>query len=91
MRTLREEKETVPKPLVTEFQYYLEKQDQLIKKYNGKFVVIKGRRVIGNYDSEIEAIEKTAKKHELGTFLVQRCEPGNEGYTQTFRSRAAFA
>jgi hypothetical protein len=77
--------------LKKEFKYYLEHQDELVKKYNGKFIVIKNREVIGAFDSELEAIEKTAEKHELGTFLVQKCEPGSESYTQTYHSRVTFA
>lgn len=78
-------------PLEKEFNYYLEHQDELLKKYNGKFIVIKGREVIGSYDSELDAINKTIEKHKLGTFLVQLCVPGNEGYTQAFHSRVMFA
>ena len=77
--------------LEKEFNYYLEHQDELVKKYDGKFIVIKDCAVIGAFDSELEAIEKTAEQYELGTFLVQKCEPGNEGYTQTYHSRVAFA
>jgi len=77
--------------LEKEFNYYLESQDELVKKYNGKFIVIKNREVIGAFDSELEAVEKTAEKHELGTFLVQKCEPGSESYTQTYHSRVSFA
>jgi len=77
--------------LEKEFKYYLEHQGKLIKEYNGKFVVIKNCEVIGVFDSELEAVEKTAEKHELGTFLVQKCEPGNESYTHTYHSRVVFA
>ena len=77
--------------LEKEFNYYLEYQDELVKKYNGKFIVIKNCKVIGAFDSELEAVEKTAEKHELGTFLVQKCEPGSESYTQTYHSRVSFA
>jgi len=78
------------KQLEKEFKYYLAHQDELVKKYKGKFVVIKDNSVIGVYDSELEAIEKTAQEHELGTFLVQKCEPGSESYTQTYHSRIAI-
>ncbi len=75
--------------LEREFKYYLEHQDELVEKYNGKFVVIKDCDVIGAFDSELEAIEKVSEKHELGTFLVQKCEPGSASYTQTYHSRVA--
>ena len=77
--------------LEKEFNYYLSNQNELVKQYNGKFIVIKEQKVIGAYDSEIEAIESTSQKHELGTFLVQKCEPGTESYSQTYHSRVAFA
>ena len=76
--------------LKKEFNYYLEHKDELVEKYNGKFVVIKDCNVIGAFDSELEAIEKTAETYELGTFLVQKCEPGSESYTQTYHSRVAL-
>ena len=77
--------------LEKEFKYYLEHQDELVKKYNGKFIVIRDCKVIGVFDSELEAVEKTAEKYELGTFLVQKCEAGTESYTQTYHSRVLFA
>ena len=77
--------------LKNEFDYYVKNQDELVKKYNGRFLVIKDSQVIGDYDDELEAIKKTMEKHELGTFLVQKCEPGNESYSQTFHSRVVFA
>ncbi len=77
--------------LEKEFNYYLQHQKELIKQYNGKFIVIKGEEVIGVFNSEIEAVEETSKAHKLGTFLVQKCEPGSESYTYTFHSRVTFA
>lgn len=73
--------------LEQEFNYYLSHQDELVKKYNGKFVVIKDESVLGAYDSEAQAVVETSKSHELGTFLVQKCEPGRNSYTQTYHSR----
>lgn len=78
------------KPLEKDFQYYLDNQEELVKKYDGKFIVIKNYTVIGVYDDELKAIEETSKKEELGTFLVQKCEPGTESYTQTYHSRVTF-
>jgi hypothetical protein len=89
--TLGKEMTTMASPLEQEFKYFLDNQDELVKKHGGRFVVIKDRSVIGVYDDEVEAIKATSQKHEMGTFLVQRCEPGAEGYTQTFHSRVAFA
>ena len=78
------------KKLEEEFNFYLKNQSELVEKYNGKFIVIKGHEVIGVYDDELQAVMETSKQHELGTFLVQKCEPGEESYTQTYHSRVAF-
>jgi hypothetical protein len=74
-----------------EFQYYLDNQSELIKKYNGRFVVIIGEEVVGNYDSYEQALFVSMGKYELGTFLIQECTEGEEAYTQTFHSRVVFA
>jgi hypothetical protein len=76
--------------LKKEFQFYLDHQQELLEKYRGKYVVIKGARVVGSHDTEMEAILETSKEHQLGSFLVQKCEPGSESYTQTYHSRVAF-
>ncbi len=79
------------KLLEKEFDFYLAHQDELVRRFNGKYIVIKGEEVLGAYDSDLAAIEETAKTHELGTFLVQLCSPGKESYTTHFHSRVAFA
>jgi len=77
--------------LKKDFEYYIEHQEELVRQYNGKFIVIKNRKIIGVYDSELEAVKNTSKKFEIGTFLVQKCAPGKESYTQTYHSRVIIA
>jgi len=78
------------KPLEDDFKYYLEHQDEFVEQYDGRVLVIKNHKVLGDYDSEFEAVEETSKTEELGTFLVQKCEPGEDAYTATFHSRVSF-
>lgn len=78
------------KALENEFNYYLDHQDELVKQYNGKFLVIKSNKVLGAYDTELEAIKQTSRTEKLGTFLIQKCEPGETNYTQNYHSRVAF-
>lgn len=82
---------TIYKMLDQEFKYYLDHQAELVEKYNGKFIVIKGEEVIGAYDAEDTAYFETEKCHEPGTFLIQFCEPGDNSYTQIYHSRVSFA
>ncbi len=76
--------------LKKEFQYFLDHQDELVRQYEGKFIVIKGSKVLGAYDSEFEAVQETTKEHELGSFLIQECVPGTETFKQTYHSRVRF-
>ena len=57
--------------LEKEFQYFIDNQNELLKKYNGRFIAIVGEQVVGDYDSFDQAIDETMKEHELGTFLIQ--------------------
>ena len=75
--------------LETEFKWYLEHQEELVKKHNGKFIVIKNSKVLGSYDSVRAAVDETSKSQEMGTFIVQKCTPGDKDYTATFHSRVA--
>ncbi len=76
--------------LKKEFEFYLAHQGDLVEKYNGRVIVIKNETVIGNYESEFEAVAETQKTHAPGSFLVQKCSPGTDDYTQIFHSRVAF-
>ena len=78
-------------PLQQEFRFYIEHQDEMVKKYNGKFIVIKDEIVLGAFDDELTAVTETRKAHELGTFLVQKVSPGDAAYSQTFHSRVIFS
>lgn len=78
-------------PLEKEFSYYKSHQDELVRQYNGRVIVIVGETVIGDYDTELQALLETKKAHKPGTFFIQKCGPGEENYTQTFHSRVAFS
>lgn len=74
-----------------EFEYYLENWIDLAEKYDGRYIVIKNRNVIGDYDTKRVAIETTMKTYVLGTFLVQKCSSDPDSIKQRFLSRAYFS
>lgn len=76
--------------LEKEFKYYLDNQDDLVKKYNHRFIVIVNDNVVGDYATMDEAFADASAKYEMGTFLIQECTEGNSAYTQTFHSRVIF-
>lgn len=73
-----------------EFKYYREHQEELVKKYKDKHIVIVGEEVVGTYEDELTAYIESKKRYDLGTFFIQLCEPGAANYTQTFHSLAIF-
>jgi hypothetical protein len=73
------------------FKWYLENQGGLVKQYDGKVLVIKDNQVVGSFDNEESAYFDSISKYKPGTFIIQKCTPGEEAYTQTFHSRVSFA
>lgn len=76
--------------LEKEFKYYLDNQSELLKKYKGRYIVIKDHDILGDYSNELEALEDTKKNHKIGTFLIQKCTPGTIDHTETYHSRVVF-
>ncbi len=83
--------EPVSAALMEEFDFYRAHQDDMVAKYDGKVVAIKDCKVLGAYDSYLDALENTSEQHEVGTFLLQRVSEGDADYTATFRSRVTFS
>jgi hypothetical protein len=73
--------------LEKEFDFFIQNQEKLFKKYPGKYIVIKNNKILGSYPSISEAISETSKVEKLGTFLVQKCASGKKVFTQVFHSR----
>ena len=69
-----------------EFNWYLAHQEELVKEYNGRVLVIIGEKVVDNYDNYDNAFWGSVKNHKLGTFLLMECSEGEEAYTQTIYS-----
>ncbi|MDR0605623.1 MAG: hypothetical protein LBG80_15095 [Bacteroidales bacterium] len=72
--------------LEKEFHYYLDNQEEMVKKYDGRFLVIIGEEVVEDYDTYDDAFFQSLKKYDIGTFLIQKCSPGDKDYTQWFYS-----
>ena len=77
--------------LSREFHFYLDNQDALVEKYNGRVLAIKGNEVLGDYDSVFTAYLESIKEHEKGTFLIQRVGEGDKHYRAIFRTRGRLA
>lgn len=75
----------------TELKYFIAHQEDLVRQYRGKALVLRGEHVVGAYGSPLEAYLAAQKEFPLGTFMIQPCEPGPEAYTVTINSLYASA
>ncbi len=76
--------------LEKELNFFVSNQTDLVASYKGKVLVIKGQKVVGVYKDALEAYFEAQKQYELGTFMLQPCEPGEEAYTVFITSNELF-
>lgn len=73
------------------FNYYLENQDKLVKKYNGKYIIITKDGVMGAYSTVREGYDIAMSRFGRGNFMLQLCTPGDAAYTRYYHtSRVTF-
>ena len=77
--------------LEKEFEFYTKNHTKLFKKYPNRYLVIKDQNVVLDEDSILHAIESSEKNGLIpGTYIIQKCEEGEESYTQVYHSRVSF-
>jgi len=73
----------------TELKYFIDHQDELVKKFNGQYLVLKGTEVVGHFETALNAFLDASKKFTAGTFMIQPCFAGPDAYTVTVASSFA--
>lgn len=63
-----------------DFHWFVKNYDKLSLKYNNRYIVIKNKKVIGDYELYSEALSKT--KEPLGSFIIQKCLANEVGYIE---------
>lgn len=69
-----------------ELAYFIANQKELVSRHDGKVLVIRGREVVGVYETALEAFTKAQERFALGSFMIQPCAPGPEAYTVTIHA-----
>lgn len=64
--------------LDTERQFYSENLAKWLGQYPGKFVLVKGRELIGTFDTDKDALSQGARLYGLDPFLVRRVQEHQE-------------
>ena len=62
------------KKLETEWRFFEANRERLVAKGEGKFVLIRGRKIIGLYESKWDAIEQGYERFGNVPFFVKRIE-----------------
>jgi hypothetical protein len=60
------------------FRWYLRHQDELVRQYNGKHLLICDKKVCGAFDTDMEAYWAGVGNYTPGKFIIQRCSPGEQ-------------
>jgi cytolysin (calcineurin-like family phosphatase) len=68
------------------FDWFRANQSELVKRYTGKYLVLRDKSVAGAYDTDKEAYS-TARATLPGKYIILRCIPGPEAYTITWHGR----
>ena len=64
-----------------ELDYFINNQEDLVRRHAGKLLVLVGESVEGVYDSVREARVDGDERFGAGHFMIQPCEPGRGAYT----------
>lgn len=55
-----------------ELQYYKTRKEELLKRHANKYLVIKGDRLLGVYDTDIDAYKAGLKEFGNVAFLIKK-------------------
>ena len=72
--------------LEREYTFYKENIKDLTERYLGKFIVIVGQEVTGDYADQASAYSAAIKDHALGTFFIQEITKDPSQAIQRFTS-----
>lgn len=64
--------------LEQELAYYAEHLAEWLAKHQGKFVLVKGRELVGVFENQNEALAEGARRFGLESFLARRVEEAEE-------------
>ncbi|MCL2632286.1 MAG: hypothetical protein FWD45_04275 [Coriobacteriia bacterium] len=63
------------------FEFFQSNQENLVNEYDGKFIVIHDFKVVESFENGLDAYLYGKEHFDAGTFIVQKCIPGEDAYT----------
>jgi uncharacterized protein (DUF1330 family) len=73
--------------LETETSYYKSNIAELLKRFRGRYLVISGEQVVGDFDNMEAAYKYAYSKYAPGSFMVQECTDDPKKVMRRFTSR----
>ena len=58
-----------------QFRFFNDHKDELLEKYQGRFVVIHDEEVVGSFETERDAYVYCVQHFKIGTFFIQQVLP----------------
>ena len=69
---------TSQEPLAEEYEFYRQKRSELIKQSNNKFALIKGKELVGVFDTDQDAYKAGLLRFGNVPFLIVRIQEGDD-------------
>ena len=60
-------------PDFKEYLWFKANKEELMARYNGRYIVIKDEKIIADYGSFRVAWQITVRDHKPGTFIIHQC------------------
>ena len=79
------------KKIGNNLDFYIENQAELVKKYEGRYIVIHAQKVYGAYSDLRKAVLEARKEFAPGTYQVQLVEPGEGSYQKIISRTRLYA
>jgi hypothetical protein len=67
----------------TELNFFIANQPKLVASYDGRFLILRGETVEGDYATALDAYEAGIERFGAGNFMLQKCVAGPEAYSTT--------
>ena len=69
----------------SQLDMYIDVQHTLLDKYDGKILALQDGKVLGQYDSKLDAYRAVCQMGlRDGEYIIVQCSPGNTGYTSYY-------
>ena len=73
--------------LSRQLEYYKAHQEEFLRDYEGKALLIHNEQLVNAFDSRTDAYQYGKRNFKPGTFFIIRCTPGDSEYTMSYTSR----